>query len=198
MNALSARGLRLVGASALVMGCASQAPSSAVLIPRSPPVPSEPAPLPKPPVAEASPREPADDMGDAKGEVGARARLFGTDLKSAKGNVIVVHVWASWCMPCHKAMPKLEAIYRKYKASGLSVVAISVDDEEPDATDFVKSLGVTYQTPWDDGRKLVEAWKPRTMPTTYVVDREGVVRFLHAGYTDGEEVAIEREVKGLL
>lgn len=151
-----------------------------------------------PQVAEARTHEPADDLGDAKGEVGARAPLFGTDLKAAKGNVIVVHVWASWCMPCQKAMPKLEDLYRKYKAAGLSVVAISVDDEEPDAADFVKSLGLTYPTPWDGARKLVEAWKPRTMPTTYVVDREGVVKFLHGGYHDGEEVAIEREVKGLL
>lgn len=171
-----------------------------MLIPRSPPSASASAPasLAPPPDAEARPHEPADDLADTKGEVGARAPLIGAELRAAKGTVIVVHVWASWCMPCQKAMPKLEAFYRKHKAAGLSIVAISVDDEEPDAADFVKSLGLTYPTPWDGARKLVEAWKPRTMPTTYVVDREGVVRFLHGGYSDGEEVAIEREVKGLL
>lgn len=191
--------LRSMGAAWLVSGCAGQAPAPAVLIPPAAHTPPQrPTIVASPQVAEARAHEPADDLGDAKGEVGGRAPLFGTDLNAAKGNVIVVHVWASWCMPCQKAMPKLEALYRKHKAAGLSIVAISVDDEEPDAADFVKSLGLTYPTPWDGARKLVEAWKPRTMPTTYVVDREGVVRFLHGGYSDGEEVAIEREVKGLL
>jgi peroxiredoxin len=63
---------------------------------------------------------------------------------------------------------------------------------------FAKTYGVTFIVGWDEDKAIARAYKPETMPSSYVVDRRGFVRFAHLGYHDGEEVEVEREIKDLL
>jgi cytochrome c biogenesis protein CcmG/thiol:disulfide interchange protein DsbE len=120
-------------------------------------------------------------------------------LAGLNGKVVIVDFWATWCEPCKKSFPKLQDLYVKYKASGLQIVALSEDDDKGGIPEFGTSYGAEFPLLWDGPDKGVAGkWVPGAMPSTFILDRKGVVRFLHRGYHDGEEVEIEKEVKGLL
>jgi peroxiredoxin len=120
------------------------------------------------------------------------------DLAAMKGKVVIVDFWATWCEPCKKSFPKLQDLSTKYKASGLEIVGVSEDEDSKGIADFGKTYGAKFPLVWDNGKALADKWKPPNMPSSYIVDKTGVVRFVHMGYHDGEEVEIEKEVKSLL
>ena len=180
--------------------CGPPQRESAVLVALVPP-PVAPVHVPTtvPLVAERVAPEPElapTDVASGSGEVNAHAPLIGPILTATKGTVLVFHVWASWCYPCKRAMPELESLYVKYKTKGLSVVGLSVDEDENDAQGFLKAVGATF--PIVRNSSLIAKWKPTVMPTTYVVDREGIVRFVHGGFHDDDTKRVEAEVKSLL
>ncbi|MDB4997417.1 MAG: thioredoxin family protein [Myxococcaceae bacterium] len=120
-------------------------------------------------------------------------------LASLKGKVVIVDFWATWCEPCKKSFPKLQELYVKYKASGLEIVGISVDDDSKDIAPFGSAHGgAKFPLLWDDGKKIAGKYKPTSMPSSYILDKTGAIRFTHTGYHDGEEATIEDEVKKLL
>ena len=119
-------------------------------------------------------------------------------VKSNAGKVTIVDFWATWCEPCKKSFPRLEDLYVKYRASGMDIVAVSEDDENEGIPAFGNSFGAKFPLVWDNGKAIASKWQPKSMPSTFVVDRKGVIRFVHLGYHDGEEAEIEREVKSLL
>jgi peroxiredoxin len=86
----------------------------------------------------------------------------------------------------------------KYKASGLELVAISLDDEAKEIPSFIKSTGVKFPVGWDGAKKVPPCFDIGKMPTAYIVDRKGVVRFIHRGFRPNEEKDIEKEIKELL
>lgn len=119
-------------------------------------------------------------------------------LSSYKGKVVIVDFWATWCEPCKKSFPKLQDLYTKYKGQ-LEIVAISEDEENAGLKDFADSHGgAKFPIVFDEGKSIAGKWHPDKMPSTFVVDKSGVVKFVHLGYHDGEEADIEREIKGLL
>jgi cytochrome c biogenesis protein CcmG/thiol:disulfide interchange protein DsbE len=115
-----------------------------------------------------------------------------------EGKVLIVDFWATWCEPCKKSFPKLEDLYVRYRTSGMEIVAVSEDDDNDGISGFGQSFGAKFPLVWDSGKAIATKWQPKSMPSTFVVDRKGVVRFVHLGYHDGEEAEIEREVKSLL
>ena len=144
--------------------------------------------------------------GDGKGvKQGDKAPTFSIDsmngagkMTVAPGKVTIVDFWATWCEPCKKSFPKLQELYVKYKASGLEIVAVSVDDEKNSIVDFAKTHGgAKFPVGWDDGKKIADKWKPENMPSSYVVGKDGVVKHVHRGYHDGEELEVEKEIKAL-
>ncbi len=120
------------------------------------------------------------------------------DMAKLRGKVVVVDFWATWCEPCKKSFPKLQELYVKYQASGIEIVGISEDDEKTGIPEFTSTYGAKFPVVWDSGKKVAGKWQPKSMPATFIVDRNGVVRFAHLGYHDGEEAEIEKEVKSLL
>jgi len=101
-------------------------------------------------------------------------------------------------MPCARSFPKLEVLYQRYKSRGLAVVAISEDDDPRDFAAFLSPLAITFPAGVDHTKLTAAHWHVTTMPSTFVVDRSGVVRFVHAGYADGDEAELEREIQKLL
>jgi peroxiredoxin len=119
-------------------------------------------------------------------------------VRASSGKVLIVDFWATWCDPCKKSFPKLQGLYAKLKPSGMDLIAISEDDENSGIQEFGNNYGAKFPLVWDDGKKIAGKWVPKSMPTTFIVDKSGVVRFVHFGYHDGEELEIEKEVKSLL
>ncbi len=120
------------------------------------------------------------------------------DLAQWKGKVVLVDFWATWCEPCKKSFPKLEELRVKYAASGFEIVAVSEDDEQNGVKEFGTTYGAKFPLLWDKDKSLANQWHPPNMPSSFILDKKGVVRFVHLGYHDGEEKEIETELKSLL
>ena len=155
---------------------------------------------------------PANDaLGDAKGGLlGNPAPDFSVEpLANARGpvgptrlrgDVVIVDFWATYCGPCKASFPKLQAIYEKYASEGLRVVGISEDDGEDRSkiTAFARAHGATFAIAWDADQAIARLYKPDTMPSSYVINRKGIVKYVQAGFRNGDEVAMEKEVRDLL
>ena len=93
-------------------------------------------------------------------------------LKEQRGKVVVLNFWATWCPPCRKEMPDLEALYREFKDQGLVILAIS-DEDTGKVRPFVAEQKVTYPILLDPGRKVNELFQIEGIPKTFVYDRAG-------------------------
>jgi peroxiredoxin len=93
-------------------------------------------------------------------------------LKELNGKVVLVNFWATWCPPCRKEMPDLEALYEKYKDRGLVVLSIS-DEESAKVAPFIAERKISYPILLDPGRKVNELFQIEGIPKTFVYDREG-------------------------
>jgi thiol-disulfide isomerase/thioredoxin len=120
-------------------------------------------------------------------------------LGDAQGNVRVVDFWATWCDPCRDQLPVLELLARAHAAEGLKVYGVAVDEDRAQVEAFLATtpLGITIL--WDKGgARHTERLDVQRLPTTLVVDRAGVVRFVHQGYEPKNADALDREVRTLL
>jgi len=120
------------------------------------------------------------------------AALGGGALPATAGKVTLVDFWASWCAPCKASFPAYSRLQSDYRARGLVVVAVSVDESVAAYAAFVAKLKPAFATAHDAHHLLVALVQVPTMPTSYLVDRSGRVRFLHPGF-HGE--ATERELR---
>lgn len=106
------------------------------------------------------------------------------------GKVVMVDFWASWCAPCKASFPVYAALQRELADRGLVVVAVSVDKNVKDFDAFVRRLAPGFATVRDAKQTLVADVTVPVMPTSYLIDRQGFVRFVHTGY-HGESTARE-------
>ena len=93
-------------------------------------------------------------------------------LRELKGKVVLVNFWATWCPPCRKEMPDLQALYDKYKDQGFVVLAID-DEEAAKVSPFITERNISYPVLLDPGRKVNEAFVVEGIPKSFVYDREG-------------------------
>jgi len=119
-------------------------------------------------------------------------------LASLRGRVVYVDFWASWCVPCRISMPALDALYRRHGERGFSVVGINKDVAGADAERFLKRVAVSFPLATDAQDAAARAFDVKAMPSGYLVDRKGVVRQVHRGFTSETAAALEREVENLL
>jgi thiol-disulfide isomerase/thioredoxin len=129
----------------------------------------------------------------------ATAGLAGGALPDTSGKVLLVDFWASWCAPCKASFPVYSRLQSDYAGRGLEVVAVSVDDSAAAYAAFVAKLKPSFVTVHDAGHKLVSVVQVPTMPTSYLVDRAGKVRYMHAGFHgDQTERELRKEIDELL
>ena len=128
----------------------------------------------------------------------ASFKLEGKLPDALKGKIIVVDFWASWCAPCAKSFPVLDALQKKY-ADRVIVLAVNVDEKKSKMDAFLEKHAVSFTVVRDAEQKLVAAVEPATMPTSFILDATGTVRFLHNGF-HGEDTRKEyiSEIESLL
>ena len=99
-------------------------------------------------------------------------------LESYKGDVVILNVWATWCIPCRAEMPSLEALHRDFRDKGLRVVAVSVD--EPSSTEEIRSFasayGLTFEILHDPAKAIQRDYLTTGVPETFVIGRDGTIR----------------------
>ncbi len=147
----------------------------------------------------AAPHEGPAEVGKQAPDLSIQSLNAKGDVKLGDlgGKVVVVDFWATWCGPCKQSFPGLQALSKRHEGK-VAVVGVSVNDEQDGITDFAKELGTTFPIGWDKGHAIADRWKVPTMPSSYVVDATGTVRYVHAGYHAGDEAEIEKEVASLL
>ena len=119
-------------------------------------------------------------------------------LAALKGSVVYVDFWASWCVPCRLSMPALDELYRRNKSRGFAVVGVNKDATAADAQRFLAKVPVTFVVALDTGDTVARGFDVKAMPSGYLIDRKGVVRHVHRGFTAETGAALEKEIDSLL
>jgi len=111
-------------------------------------------------------------------------------LNQFRGQIVVLNFWATWCEPCVEEMPSLVEMQRRMKAKGVTVVAVSIDENESAYRSFLKQHGVDLLTVRDPGQKTPALYGTRGWPETFIIDRNGVMRRKFIGAVDWTEPEI--------
>jgi peroxiredoxin len=119
-------------------------------------------------------------------------------LSSYAGKVLVVDFWASWCVPCKASFPALDAMYREYRARGLEVVAVNLDEDRRRADAFLAAHPHEMNVLFDPKAAAPVAFGVTGMPSSFLIDRRGVIRFMHMGYSGDVDESYRKEIAQLL
>ena len=119
------------------------------------------------------------------------------NIKDYRGKLMFINFWASWCTPCRKELPLLSQLQDRNK--DLVVLAINIDSEYDNATDFLDRYPFSGVVMFDQEARVVDQFKAQAMPTSYIVDRSGKIRFVHYGFDkEKDPQKWDEEVRRLL
>lgn len=125
--------------------------------------------------------------------------LSHTMLPATAGKVVLVDFWASWCVPCKASFPCMNRLNASYAKKGLVIIGISVDDKAEDFKGFVAKQKPAFVVAHDISHQAAEAFNPPGMPTSYLVDRKGNIRYIHKGFKGATtEREYTKEIEALL
>lgn len=119
-------------------------------------------------------------------------------LAAFKGKAVIVNFWASWCKPCRKEIPELNNIYEKYKAQGFNIVGINIDKEKSNAELFMERIPIQYTVAFDPDMTAINEYKARGMPSSFIIDKNGMVREIVYGFSEEKKALIESSITALL
>ena len=115
-------------------------------------------------------------------------------LKSYKKQLVVLTFGASWCKPCGKELPAYEKLAKSYDKKKVIFIAVNIDSKVAKGKAFVKKSGLSsVLAVFDPKSSTVESYDPPTMPSTFLI-KKGIVKYVHAGYHDGDVAKIKKEI----
>jgi peroxiredoxin len=137
-------------------------------------------------------------------QVGSTAPLFKLNdlegrpfsLENQKGKVVLLRFWSTQCKSCKEEMPKLETTYQELKPSGMVLVTVNIRDTAEKITEFIEGMGLTFPILIDENRDAAKKYKVFGVPTSFLIDKEGVIRERFFG--DLSNVELEKLLRALL
>mgnify|MGYP000184979959 CR=1 FL=1 len=124
------------------------------------------------------------------------------NLESYKGSVVLVDFWASWCGPCQASLPEYEALRKKLQASlpknKFEVLAINVDGSKEEAMKFLNKHQLTFPILKESSGKSQRDYELLAMPTSFLVDKKGLIRIAHVGFNPNYIDLLEKEIHKLI
>jgi len=113
------------------------------------------------------------------------------------GKVVLLDFWATWCQPCRASFPEYQALLASY-GERVIVVGISEDDEQDGIERFAEETGALFPLAWDADKSVAQRYQISSMPTLFIIDGSGLVRYVHAGFRAGDEASIRAAIDSLL
>ncbi len=137
--------------------------------------------------------------GDAPPELSLKD-LSGTqhDLAQYRGKVVLLNFWATWCEPCRAEMPSMERLRKRYADAPFVVLAVNVDEPEQRIRAFLKRVPLGFTVLADPGMRVTRAWNARVLPASFLIGRDGRIRYSARGDLDWSSDAVARLVGDLL
>lgn len=112
-------------------------------------------------------------------------------LSALKGKPVYLDFWASWCGPCQKSFPWMNAMQAKYAAQGLQVLAINLDAKRADADDFLARNPAQFALAFDARGDSARRLGVKGMPTSMLLDADGKLLWVHQGFLDADRATLE-------
>jgi len=119
-------------------------------------------------------------------------------LSERRGEVIMLNFWASWCDTCKQGMPVLNDIYLRYRDEGFTLFSINIEKEPEKARKALRELQVSFPVLMDTTHEVSEKYEVDEMPSTYLIDRDGNLRYTHRGFPGGFDDVLVKEVRELM
>ena len=119
-------------------------------------------------------------------------------LQQMKGKVVFLDFWAPWCDQCREELPALDVLFRKYRIEGLIVIGVDIDSSEERAADFLQKAPVAFTILMDRKGAMRRAYRFRALPTAFIIDKNGVIRYVHMGFGTEFLPMYEKEIIELL
>lgn len=119
-------------------------------------------------------------------------------LDQLRGKVVYLDFWASWCAPCRKSFPFMNELQARYGDQGLVVLAVNLDKKSELVERFLAKYPARFTIAYDPAGKTAESFAVRGMPSTYLIDRDGEVRFSHVGFREKDRAELEDHVQKIL
>ena len=149
-----------------------------------------------------------DDVAAHPPEIGQPAPQYravtltgdSASLEQLRGRVVLLNVWATWCHPCREEIPVLQALHTRYAPRGLELVGVSVDSrgEEDTIREFAADFGMTYPLWLDPDERVQSTFLAIGVPATFLIDREGMLRWRHVGPVRASDPTLVREIERAL
>lgn len=121
-----------------------------------------------------------------------------TGLQQFAGKVVYLDFWASWCAPCRTSFPLLNKLHQKLKAQGFEVVAVNEDEDKANAEKFLKEIPVEFTVLRDATGEWATKFGAESMPTSFIIDKQGVVQVIHKGFQSSDIDELEHKITELL
>jgi peroxiredoxin len=129
-------------------------------------------------------------------------------LSDHSGDVVLVNIWATWCLPCLQEMPSMERLYQKIGGDGFEILAVSIDAEVGlfdlsgnvggDIREFAESLGLTFPILHDPSGEIMRLYRARAVPETFLIGRDGIIYKKVAGGTEWDAPQHKELIQRLL
>jgi peroxiredoxin len=119
-------------------------------------------------------------------------------LSEFRGKIVYLDFWASWCAPCLKAIPEIEKIRSEFPSASFQILAVNLDRKKKKALRFLEKHPIGYPSASDPTGRLPDQFGLETMPTSYLIDAEGVIRYVHRGFKSGDGSTLRHEIRKLL
>jgi peroxiredoxin len=119
-------------------------------------------------------------------------------LADFRGKVVLVDFWASWCSPCRQSLPLYAKLRDNYAAADFAIIAIGLDEDVADGKAFLAEHPIAYTTLQNPQGDIAKAFDLKGMPSSYLLDRQGIVRARHVGFTPADIAALKKEIDALV
>lgn len=125
-------------------------------------------------------------------------KLQKVSLSELRGKIVYLDFWASWCGPCRISLPQIVVLQEELGSDQFEVIAVNLDEDQEKGSRFLKRFPVNYTVLSDPTGQVAEVYQLPGMPSSFVIDRAGIITLTHTGFKQGDMTIIRNHIKWLL